>query len=138
MEGGRSRRAARAAWSSFPARDAGGSRSIVVGDRAARSTSGTTIDRHAPDAADDRGDRTRSFTTKEHPDYLAALAKRGITDSRRRPDRPVAGGRVRVRVRGRPPDLAVHLVPARPTPTDNGYARPIEGLIVHFDMGATR
>ena len=27
-----------------------------------------------------RGDRTRSFTTKEHPEYLAALARRGITD----------------------------------------------------------
>ena len=32
-----------------------------------------------------------------HPDYVAALARRGITDLERRADRPVAGRRVRLR-----------------------------------------
>ena len=64
------------------------------------------------------------FTTKEHPEYIAALAKRGITEPRRRADRPVAGRRVRLRLRGRPAHLALHLVPARPTrPTTATRAR---------------
>ena len=111
------------AWSSCPAR-AWTLHEVVVS-----VTTGVIVDwqrsrRHAPDVADAPRRSARSYTTKEHPDYLAALAKRGITEPRRRADRPVAGRRVRLRLRGRPPDHALHLVPARPTrPTTGTRAR---------------
>ena len=50
-------------------------------------------------------------TTKQHPEYVAALAKRGSPIST--PCRSTRGRRgVRLRVRGGPPDHALHLVPA--------------------------
>ena len=50
---------------------------------------------------------------KAHPDWQAALRRRGIERLRPRADRPVARGIVRRRARGRPPHQPLHLVPAR-------------------------
>ncbi len=67
---------------------------------------------HAPHARSRAGDR---HDHRRIPEYQAALARRGITGDmlEPHPDRPVAGGCVRVRVRGGTPHLALHLVPAR-------------------------
>ena len=75
------------------------------------------------------------FTTKEHPEYIAALARARHHRPRRRADRPVAG---RCRSATTPRPAGASRAASRScatTPTDNGYARPIEGLIVHFDIG---
>ncbi|HEX5095273.1 MAG TPA: primary-amine oxidase, partial [Acidimicrobiia bacterium] len=74
------------------------------------------------------------FTTKEHPDYIAALAKRGITDLDNVQIDPWPAG-----VFGYAAEderrIARCISFLRADDTDNGYARPIEGVIVHFDMG---
>jgi primary-amine oxidase len=74
------------------------------------------------------------FTTKEHPDYVAALARRGITDVDFVQIDPWPAG-----VFGYAAEddrrIARCISFYREDATDNGYARPIEGLIVHFDMG---
>jgi primary-amine oxidase len=74
------------------------------------------------------------FTTKEHPDYVAALAKRGITDVDNVQIDPWPAG-----VFGYEAEtdrrIARCISFLRTDPQDNGYARPIEGLIVHFDLG---
>ena len=67
-----------------------------------------------PDAADARG---RAGDRHDPREPRVPRRARAARDHRRHdrpgPDRPVAGRRVRVRLRGRPPDLALHLVPAR-------------------------
>src|SRR3954451_20279761 len=74
------------------------------------------------------------FTTKEHPDYVAALARRGITDVDNVQIDPWPAG-----VFGYEAEtdrrIARCISFLRTDPQDNGYARPIEGLIVHFDLG---
>jgi len=74
------------------------------------------------------------FTTKEHPEYVAALAKRGITDVDNVQIDPWPAG-----VFGYDAEtdrrIARCISFLRTDPQDNGYARPIEGLIVHFDLG---
>ena len=74
------------------------------------------------------------FTTKDHPDYIAALAKRGITDLDNVQIDPWPAG-----VFGYAAEddrrIARCISFLRADDTDNGYARPIEGVIVHFDMG---
>jgi primary-amine oxidase len=76
------------------------------------------------------------FTTKENPEYQAALAKRGIG-----PDQldnvqidPWPAGVFGYDAEdGRRISRCISFL--REDPSDNGYARPIEGLIVHFDQG---
>ena len=74
------------------------------------------------------------FTTKEHPEYLAALARRGITDVDNVQIDPWPAG-----VFGYDAEIDRRIARCisflRTDPLDNGYARPIEGLIVHFDLG---
>ncbi|HEY3724739.1 MAG TPA: primary-amine oxidase [Acidimicrobiia bacterium] len=74
------------------------------------------------------------FTTKEHPEYIAALARRGITDLDNVQIDPWPAGSFGY---GAETDrrIARCISFLRETPEDNGYARPIEGLIVHFDLG---
>jgi primary-amine oxidase len=67
---------------------------------------------------------------KRHPEYLAALAARGITD----PDLLMvdpwsAGGELGTDTR-----LSRALAWVRSGPGDNGYARPVEGLIAFVDL----
>jgi primary-amine oxidase len=67
---------------------------------------------------------------KSNPGFLAALAKRGITD----PDLLMidpwsAGGELGVETR-----LTRALTWVRSEPGDNGYARPVEGLIAFVDL----
>jgi primary-amine oxidase len=73
-------------------------------------------------------------TTKEHPDYQAALARRGITDLEAVQIDPWPAGTFGYECEaGR--RIARCLSFLRADATDNGYARPIEGVIVHFDLG---
>jgi primary-amine oxidase len=72
---------------------------------------------------------------REHPDWQAALARRGITD----PDQVQidpwpAGSFGNEHEAGR--RISRCLAYFRASPTDNGYARPIEGLLAFFDQGA--
>jgi primary-amine oxidase len=73
-------------------------------------------------------------TTKEHPEYVAALARRGITDLDAVQIDPWPAG-----VFGYPSEAGRRIARCisflRHDATDNGYARPIEGLVVDFDMG---
>ena len=74
------------------------------------------------------------FTTKEHPDYVAALARRGITDLDAVQIDPWPAGAFGYEAEaGRRIARCISFL--RHDATDNGYARPIEGIIVHFDMG---
>jgi primary-amine oxidase len=77
------------------------------------------------------------FTIKENPEYRAALAKRGITDQQQIDDIQIdpwpAGALGYAAEEGRRISRCISFV--RENGTDNGYARPVEGLIVHFDMG---
>ena len=74
------------------------------------------------------------FTTKEHPDYIAAMARRGITDLDQIQIDPWPAGSF-----GYDAETDRRIARCisfwRETPEDNGYARPIEGVIVHFDLG---
>jgi primary-amine oxidase len=75
------------------------------------------------------------FTTKEHPEYVAALAKRGITNLDDVQIDPWPAGVFGYECEeGRRISRCISFL--RADATDNGYARPIEGLIVHFDMAA--
>lgn len=71
---------------------------------------------------------------QEHPDYLAALARRGITDLRGLQIDPWPAGAFGYGVEeGR--RIARCITFLRETDDDNGYARPVEGLVVHVDLG---
>jgi primary-amine oxidase len=74
------------------------------------------------------------FTTRAHPEYIAALARRGITDPDSVQIDPWPAG-----VFGYEAEadrrIARCISFLRTDPADNGYARPLEGLIVHFDLG---
>ena len=70
---------------------------VVVSVTAGEIRSWTVHDGHAPRAAVRRVVRTRSLGVQEHPDWQAALRRRGIDDFDARADRPVAGGLVRRR-----------------------------------------
>jgi primary-amine oxidase len=67
---------------------------------------------------------------KRHPEYVAAMAKRGITDMDLVMVDPwSAGGEVGNDIR-----LSRALSWVRREPGDNGYARPVEGLIAFVDL----
>jgi primary-amine oxidase len=73
-------------------------------------------------------------TTKEHPEYQAALARRGITDLEAVQIDPWPAGAFGYECEeGRRIARCISFL--RADATDNGYARPIEGVIVHFDLG---
>jgi primary-amine oxidase len=75
-------------------------------------------------------------TIRVHPEYLAALARRGITADmidRVQIDPWPAGVFGYECEDGRRISRCISFL--RDDQTDNGYARPIEGLIVHFDNG---
>ncbi len=74
------------------------------------------------------------FTTLEHPDYIAALARRGITDLTKIQIDPWPAGSFGYSAET-DRRIARCISFLRETPEDNGYARPIEGVIVHFDLG---
>jgi primary-amine oxidase len=74
------------------------------------------------------------FTTLEHPEYVAALARRGITDTSTIQIDPWPAGSFGYDAET-DRRIARCISFLRETPEDNGYARPIEGLIVHFDLG---
>jgi len=70
----------------------------------------------------------------EHPDYIAAMARRGITDlGHVQIDPWPAGSFGYPAEQGRRIARCISFV--RETADDNGYARPVEGLIVHVDLG---
>ena len=76
------------------------------------------------------------FTTMQHPEYIAALERRGITEEMRaniQIDPWPAGVFGYEAEAGRRISRCISFV--RADRTDNGYAKPIEGLIVHFDNG---
>ena len=74
------------------------------------------------------------FTTKAHPEYQAALARRGITDLDNVQIDPWPAGTFGYAAEeGRRIARCISFV--REYPQDNGYARPVEGLIVNFDLG---
>jgi primary-amine oxidase len=76
------------------------------------------------------------FTTREHPEYLAALARRGISGDmldRVQIDPWPAGAFGYDCEDGRRISRCISFL--RDDATDNGYARPIEGIVVHFDNG---
>jgi primary-amine oxidase len=71
---------------------------------------------------------------RAHPDYVAALARRGITDPEQVQIDPWPAGAFGYDVEeGR--RIARCLSFWRETDDDNGYARPVEGLLVHVDLG---
>jgi primary-amine oxidase len=75
-------------------------------------------------------------TIRSHPEYLAALARRGITPDmidRVQIDPWPAGVFGYECEDGKRISRCISFL--RDDATDNGYARPIEGLIVHFDNG---
>ncbi len=75
------------------------------------------------------------LTTKEHPEYQAALAGRGITDLDAVQIDPWPAGTFGYECEeGRRIARCISFL--RADATDNGYARPIEGVIVHFDLGS--
>jgi primary-amine oxidase len=70
----------------------------------------------------------------EHPEYRAALARRGIDDVERVQIDPWPAGAFGLDVeKGRRIARCVSFL--RPRPESNGYARPIEGLLVDVDLG---
>jgi primary-amine oxidase len=75
-------------------------------------------------------------TIREHPEYLAALERRGITADMLEQvqiDPWPAGVFGYDCEEGRRISRCISFL--REDKTDNGYARPIEGLLVHFDNG---
>jgi primary-amine oxidase len=71
----------------------------------------------------------------EHPEWLAALRRRGIEDPARVQIDPWPAGSFGLDLEdGRRISRCIAYL--RESPTDNGYARPIEGLIAFFDGGA--
>jgi primary-amine oxidase len=76
------------------------------------------------------------MTTRQHPEFLAALARRGITADmidQVQIDPWPAGVFGYECEEDRRISRCISFL--REGPDDNGYARPIEGLIVHFDNG---
>jgi primary-amine oxidase len=73
-------------------------------------------------------------TTKEHPEYVAAMARRGITDLDQVQIDPWPAGSFGYDAET-DRRIARCISFLRETPDDNGYARPVEGVIVHFDLG---
>ncbi len=76
--------------------------------------------------------------TKADPEWLAAMRKRGIEDvSQVQIDPWPAGGLI---PEGTPAGTRIMRAIAfvREDPTDNGYARPVEGLIAHVDLERER
>jgi primary-amine oxidase len=76
------------------------------------------------------------FTTMAHPEYITALGRRGITPDmfdRLQIDPWPAGAFGYDCEEGRRISRCLSFL--REDKTDNGYARPIEGIIVHFDNG---
>ena len=70
----------------------------------------------------------------EHPEYRAALARRGITATEHVQIDPWPAGSFEYGVEeGRRIARCISFL--RESDDDNGYARPIEGLIVHVDLG---
>ena len=70
----------------------------------------------------------------DHPDWQAALGRRGITDlTRVQIDPWPAGNFALSHEEGR--RISRCLAYYRETDTDNGYARPIEGLVAFVDNG---
>ncbi|TML59148.1 MAG: primary-amine oxidase, partial [Actinobacteria bacterium] len=70
---------------------------------------------------------------KAHPDYIAALEKRGITDLDLVQIDPWPAGNFGLPLEeGRRISRCISFL--RESPTDNGYARPIEGLLAFVDM----
>ena len=71
---------------------------------------------------------------KEHPDYVAALARRGIHDLEHVQIDPwPAGAFGYAAERGRRMARCISFL--RSDADDNGYARPVEGVVVHVDLG---
>ncbi len=71
----------------------------------------------------------------EHPDWLAALRRRGIDDASQVQIDPWPAGSFGLDLEeGRRISRCIAYL--RESTTDNGYARPIEGLIAFFDGGA--
>ena len=71
---------------------------------------------------------------KEHPDYIAAMARRGIVDLEHVQIDPWPAGAFGFAAEeGRRIARCISFV--RLTADDNGYARPVEGLLVHVDLG---
>ena len=72
---------------------------------------------------------------REHPDWQAAMRRRGITDFKHVQLDPWPAGNFGLPLEdGR--RISRVLSYLRESKTDNGYARPIEGVLVFFDMGA--
>jgi primary-amine oxidase len=72
---------------------------------------------------------------QDHPDWQAALRRRGIEDSTQVQIDPwPAGSFGLAHEEGR--RISRCIAYWRESPSDNGYARPIEGLIAFFDNGA--
>jgi primary-amine oxidase len=72
---------------------------------------------------------------KEHPDWQAAMRRRGITDFAHVQLDPWPAGNFGLALEdGR--RISRVLSYLRESKTDNGYARPIEGVLVFFDMSA--
>ena len=72
---------------------------------------------------------------QDHPDWQAALRRRGIEDSTQVQIDPWPAGSFGVaHEEGR--RISRCIAYWRESPSDNGYARPIEGLIAFFDQGA--
>jgi primary-amine oxidase len=71
----------------------------------------------------------------EHPDWVAALRRRGIDDPSQVQIDPWPAGNFGLDLEeGRRISRCIAF--QRDVSTDNGYARPIEGLVAFFDMGA--
>ena len=74
-------------------------------------------------------------TVKEDPDWQAAMLRRGITDFEHVQLDPWPAGNFGLALEeGR--RISRVLSYLRESATDNGYARPIEGVLVFFDMSA--
>jgi primary-amine oxidase len=72
---------------------------------------------------------------RDDPDWQAAMLRRGITDFERVQLDPWPAGNFGLPLEaGR--RISRVLSYLRESPTDNGYARPIEGVLVFFDMSA--
>ncbi len=82
------------------------------------------------------GPSKRSCTSNDQ--VRAALAAPRHHRPRPGPDRPVAHRELRRSRRGGAADRPLHLLSTASSPSDNGYARPIEGLLVVVDMAPRR
>ena len=77
---------------------------------------------------------TAIIACKEHPEYLAGLARRGIHDPDLVQIDPWPAGSFGYEAEaGRRIARCISFL--RERDGDNGYARPVEGLIVHVDLG---